>query len=249
MTRNSLIVSLLNGKYNYAKLGVIIKGVDFIDPFEVVQLLSQSNPGTHYNVAAIGYDSIHDIEESYCTIVTNIEKAVFWRSRPEFSGNILVFINGESEKLNSLAEFDVITPKTIAHELLDIQAQNSPNEAEKKFWDAMKKFSNSVSLSLIEDFIEHIKEHQERESDNCGIAENMWCLNLLRDDKILDSSTKSDYVETRLAKNRELIVQMSFLSDELRKKMSTALAKTADPEDKKRLRKVYQLLQEYISVH
>lgn len=245
MTRSDLIVSLLTHKYASFKLGLIIKGIDAINPLDVIVDLLRKHNGEHFYFAVVGYDGIEPCEEERYTITTKIEKAVWWRSRPEYAGHIYVFVKDETEKLHSLADFDEITSFSVGIELLRIQQEGSQNEAEKRFWAGLSKISNTVSLPLLEGFVLKVSEHSASNKDNCGIPNNLWCLNLLNDPKILDVSSKTDYIESRLAKNRELIVQMSYLSDDFRKKMSAALARTVDATEKSRLRKIYHLLQDY----
>lgn len=245
MTRSDLIVSLLTHKYSTFKLGLIIKGIDSVNPSEVIADLLSKHQGEHFYFSIVGYDGVEPCEEDRFTITTKIEKAVWWRSRPEYAGHIYVFVKDETEKLHSLSDFDEITSLSVGLELLRIQQEGSQNEAERRFWAGLSKISNTVSLPLLEDFVARVSEHSATKKDNCGIPNNLWCLNLLNDPKILDISSKTDYIESRLAKNRELIVQMSYLSDDFRKKMSAALARTVDAEEKSRLRKIYHLLQDY----
>lgn len=148
MTRSDLIVSLLTHKYSTFKLGLIIKGIDSVNPSEVIADLLSKHQGEHFYFSIVGYDGVDPCEEDRFTITTKIEKAVWWRSRPEYAGHIYVFVKDETEKLHSLADFDEITSLSVGLELLRIQQEGSQNEAERRFWAGLSKISNTVSLPL-----------------------------------------------------------------------------------------------------
>ena len=75
----------------------------------------------HLYAAAIGYDEVIELSEELYDITNSIEKAVLWRSMPECAGSIIVFIRNDTDKLHSLAEFEVITTRDTARYLVESQ--------------------------------------------------------------------------------------------------------------------------------
>lgn len=71
-------------------------------------------------MAAVGYGISTDVEKSEYTLTPSIEKAVLWRSVPEYAGNIVVFVKTDTDKLHSLAEFDVISLRDVSKYLLEL---------------------------------------------------------------------------------------------------------------------------------
>ena len=57
----------------------------------------------------VGYDEVIEHSDELYDITGSIEKAVLWRSMPECAGSIIVFIRNDTDKLHSLAEFEVTT--------------------------------------------------------------------------------------------------------------------------------------------
>lgn len=245
MTRNSLLVSLLQLRLDQTKLGLLIKGIDKINPYKVMKELSSLYPDRHYYVSIVGYEQECAEESDQYDLATNIEKAVWWRSRPEYASAIIVFIKGDTDKLHSLADFDIISSKELVSHLIEKKINSAANAAEKGFWLGLTVMSNTISINMLEEFVLNVESLEESDFASNGIANSLWCLNLLCDNKILDNANKSDNVSSRLMKNRDLIVQMSYLSDTFRKKISSALARTADIDEKQRLRQVYSKLQDY----
>ena len=109
ISKQELIVKLLQQYLTEIKVGVIVKGVDNIFPEEIAKALSISKK--YLYVAAIGYGKIIERVENQYVITDSIEKAVLWRSMPECAGSIIVFIKNDTDKLHSLAEFEVIAPR------------------------------------------------------------------------------------------------------------------------------------------
>ena len=77
-----------------------------------------------------------------------------------------------------------------------------------------------------------------------GNPMNMWHLGLLCDYDILNANIKP---EERLSRNRELIIIIGQLSDESRKKISSALTRS-NKENNTELQTAYRHLQEYLSM-
>ena len=234
MDKQSLVTELLREQLEAAKTGIIIKGIDGINPSAIaVKILDVYKP---LYVAVIGYDSILENDQDDFSITNSIEKAVLWRSNPECAGNILVFIKNDTDKLHSLAEFDVVTTRDISCYLLEQQLKGDNNTPTHNFWEALRDTSDYYNFDALYEFVEAVVE---AESPAEAIPNNMWRINLLFDASIL--GTKNDPKE-RLAKNRDLIFAIGQLSEDSRKKLSRSLARTK-PGDKDRLQKAYHSLQ------
>lgn len=234
MNKQELVVALLRRHLDEIKVGIIVKGVDDILPEVIIKELAAEDK--HLYAAAIGYEEVDEhIEEEYA-ITDSIEKAVLWRSMPECAGNIIVFIRNDTDKLHSLAEFEVITTRDVARFLVEQQISNENNTPTNSFWIALQKTSDYYTFDALLEFVSAIAE-----SDNPAeaIPQNMWRLNLLQDAEILGTKSKP---EERLAKNRDLIFAIGQLSEDSRKKLSRSLVRTKTT-DKDRLQKAYRSLQ------
>ena len=187
-------------------------------------------------MAAVGYGISTDVEKSEYTLTPSIEKAVLWRSVPEYAGNIVVFVKTDTDKLHSLAEFDVISLRDVSKYLLELQISNESNAPTQNFWRALQQTSDYYSFEAIMEFVQSIS-NEETVAE--AIPNNMWRLNLLCDADILGTKYKPS---DRLTRNRELIFAIGQLSEDSRKKLSRSLAKT-EGDDRIRLQNAYNLLQ------
>lgn len=234
MNKQELVVALLRRHLAEIKVGIIVKGVDDIFPEEIIKELAADE--MHLYAAAIGYDEVVEYSEEQYAITDSIEKAVLWRSMPECAGSIIVFIRNDTDKLHSLAEFEVITTRDVARLLVEQQIKSENNTPTNSFWSALQVTSDYYTFDALHEFISAVVE-----SDNPAeaIPQNMWRLNLLQDIEMLGTKSKP---EERLAKNRDLIYAIGQLSEDSRKKLSRSLVRTK-ANDKERLQKAYSSLQ------
>ena len=236
MNKQELVTALLCRHLSEIKVGIIVKGVDDIFPEEIIKAIAPLEK--HLYAAAIGYDEVVEHSDKLYDITDSIEKAVMWRSIPECAGNIIVFVKNDADKLHSLAEFDVITTRDTARYLIEMQINTNNNTPTNNFWNALHTTSDYYTFDALYDFISAVVASDQPAE---AIPQNMWRLNLLKDNEILGS--KSNPVE-RLAKNRNLIFAIGQLSEDSRKKLSRTLVRTKT-EDKKSLQKTYRCLQNF----
>ena len=234
MNKQELVSALLCRHLSEIKVGIIVKGVDDIFPEEIIKSLASEEK--HLYVAAIGYNEVVEHSAELYNITDSIEKAVLWRSMPECAGSIIVFIRNDTDKLHSLAEFEVITTRDTTRFLVETQIKRENNTPTNSFWSALRVTSDYYTFDALHDFVSAVAA-----SDNPAeaIPQNMWRLNLLQDSEIL--GTKGNLVD-RLAKNRDLIFAIGQLSEDSRKKLSRSLVRTR-AKDKERLQKAYRSLQ------
>lgn len=232
--KQELISQLLQEHLKEVKTGIIIKGIEDINPEAISKEIYKSVKPLY--VAIVGYSNINESSEEELFITSQIEKAVLWRSNPECAGHILVFIRNDTDKLHSLAEFTIISTRDVSRHLLDLQLINNNNTPTHNFWAALRETSDYYNFDSLCEFVASVTE---AENSSEAIPNNMWRLNLLSDPAIL--GTKSNPKE-RLGKNRDLIFAIGQLSEESRKKLSRSLAKTK-ANDKERLQKAYSSLQ------
>ncbi len=234
MDKQTLLVGCLQARLATVKTGIIIKGIDGINPVEIVKALTSED--VHFYSAIVGYPSITACVEKTYTIADSIEKAVLWRSMPECAGKILAFVKNDTDKLHSLAEFDVVSLRDISQYLIRQQLEIDNNTPTLNFWGALLDTSDYYTFDSLFDFVSSVSKSAVPAN---AIPENMWRLNLLKDSKILGS--KSNPVE-RLSKNRDLIFAIGQLSEDSRKKLSRSLTRTTS-ENRETLQKAYRSLQ------
>lgn len=227
--RQTLAVKLLIDKLSDTKVGILVKGITDIFPDKIAAELAEKR-NTHMYIAAVGYGLDSEISEETFTITPSVEKAVLWRSIPEYAGNIIVFVRSDTDKLHSLAEFETISLRDMSKYLIQLQINGESNAPTVNFWRALQKNSDYYPFDSVLDFVNAV-DSSDKKSE--AIPNNMWQLNLLRDTDILGTKIKA---EERLEKNRELIFAIGQLSEDSRKKLSRSLARTKN-EDKKRLQK------------
>ena len=233
--KQRLVIGLLIEKMAESKVGILAKGISDIQPAEIaVELSSQRK--SHVYIAAVGYGISTEVEEPDYTLTPSIEKAVLWRSVPEYAGNIVVFVKTDTDKLHSLAEFDVVSLKDVSKYLLEQQISNENNTPTQNFWRALQQTSDYYSFEAIMEFVQAVTNEGTAAE---AIPNNMWRLNLLCDADILGTKYKPD---ERLTRNRELIFAIGQLSEDSRKKLSRSLARTKG-DDRVRLQNAYNLLQ------
>lgn len=234
MSKEDLVVALLHKQLSEIKVGIIVKGVNEISPEDTIKRLSTTENRLY--VAAIGYDEVREHSQEQFIITDSIEKAVLWRSMPECAGKIIVFIRNDTDKLHSLAEFDVITTRDIARFLIEQQISSENNAPTNSFWTALRATSDYYTFEALHEFVQSVVESGNSTE---AIPRNMWRLNLLQDVEILGTKIKP---EDRLEKNRDLIFAIGQLSEDSRKKLSRSLVRSKS-EDKERLQKAYRSLQ------
>lgn len=233
--RQRLVTELLLKRLLEAKVGILAKGFGGIDPEAIASEIS-AQKNTHVYMAAVGYGIENEIEKENYTLTPSVEKAVLWRSIPEYSGNIIVFVKSDTDKLHSLAEFEVVSVRDVSKHLIDLQIQGETNTPTQNFWKALQQTSDYYSFDVILEFVNAVTSEPNVAE---AIPSNMWRLNLLCDNEILGTKNRP---EERLTRNRELIFAIGQLSEESRKKLSRSLARTK-PADKERLQKAYSHLQ------
>ncbi len=236
-SKQEILVEVLDSKVGNAKVGVIVRGVTDVDPVEVTRSLSEKNEKKYY-LASVGYGTENQPESASLAISNMIEDAVSWRSKTELAGRVIAFVKDDSDKLHSLAEFDEVTTRDLSVTLLEERITEAGNAPTEKFWTALKATSSYYSFDVIYEFVQAVKQCPD---ENEAIARNMWHLGLLCDYDILNTNIKP---EERLARNRELIIIIGQLSDESRKKISSALTRSIK-ENNTELQTAYRLLQEY----
>lgn len=234
--KENLVVKLLKTRLESTKVGIIFKGLSNIDPIRIVCELAKSK-SIHVYAAAIGYDSIKESQTETYSITPSIEKAVLWRSNPEYAGKIVVFIKNDADKLHSLAEFETLSIRDLTRYLIRQQYNESNNTPTQSFWKALERTSDYYFDDVM-DFVRSILSSKDVPT---AIPQNLWRLNLLCDNSILGSKSQP---EERLRKNHELILAIGQLSEDSRKKLSQSLARSKS-KDKIRLQNVYSELQKF----
>ena len=239
VNRQELVFTLLKEQIGKTKVGLIINGVEGIKPADIVKDLSAVFDHKLFSVI-IGYSGTVTDDNNEYAISTQIESAVAWRNTPECAGFILVFVQGDIDKLHSLKVFDQINKKDITHFAIELQTRlvTEENRPIREFWDALKATSELYSLQNVEEFINAIDSATDKAT---AIAKSLWRLNLLCDENILNA--KTDRVQ-KLISNNSKIIDISQLTENSRKNLSRSLSK-ATPADKAKLQKAYKYVEEY----
>ncbi|MFZ3173086.1 MAG: FtsK/SpoIIIE domain-containing protein [Carboxydocellales bacterium] len=236
-TKQELLIELLLLKLAETKVGILVKGITDIEPDAIARCIAKVC-GKQLFVAVVGYENTTETETDEIIIAAKIERAVMWRSDPNKAGSIITFVKTDSDKLHSLAEFDVISTRDLSKHLLECCIQQETNVPTINFWKVLLETSSYYSFETLYEFA----QSDSLEIDlNTSIPKNMWRLGLLCDFDILSTNIK---LEERLRRNRELIVAIGQLSEESRRKLSRSLVK-ASKNDKEDLQAAYKNLQDF----
>lgn len=117
-SKQEILVEVLAHKLSSAKVGVIVRGITEIDPVEAVRCLVAKNEEKYY-LASVGYGTEKQPKDDKLAISNMIEDAVRWRSKTELAGRVIAFVKNDSDKLHSLAEFDIVTTRDLSVKLID----------------------------------------------------------------------------------------------------------------------------------
>lgn len=237
--RQKLLITLLSEKLNTAKVGLIVNGIDGINPSEIVKEMSKTYNGKIY-AAIIGYETTSVEDCSDYTIKNEIEEAVAWRNKTECVGSIVLFINGDIDKRHSLDVLDTISRKDMTYYAIQLQLRKVKDENQpiQEFWNALLETSEYYTLQNVEEFITAV----ENESDKTkAISNNLWRLELLCDDKILSSKVDR---KQRLIDNKNKTIDIAQISENGRKNLSKSLAK-ASATEKAVLKKTYHYVEDF----
>lgn len=235
MKKQDVITRLLLENLQETRVGIIVKGIGEINPIEIATTLA-TQTGKHYFISAVGYDALKESECDAYTLSPAIEEAVLWRSNPECAGRIIAFVKNDTDKLHSLAEFDIVTTRNLSLFIIEQQIETDTNTPTLNFWNALKETSDYYSFESMLDFVSAVEKSADKAN---AIPDNMWRLNLLRDQEILGTKVNA---RDRLAQNRDLIFKIAQLSEESRKALSRSLASTK-VASKENLTATYRQLQ------
>lgn len=232
MDKNNLLKNVLEEQLASCKLGIIIKYVRNIDPLQVLSSITNAD---HLYASIVGYDGVSASETDTYTVSVKIEDAVLWRSDPNKSGKILVFINDEVVKLHSLAEFDVLSNRDLMTYLIDFYSKKTTiSEPVKKLLEYFRKNASHFNYEDIDKFL----SQSDKNWSICG--DNLWVLHRLCDHEIL---SKKDKIGERLDDNRDIIDILGILQDSDRQSIYRTLSRYKDDED---IRDTFFKLSKYI---
>ncbi|KYH30632.1 FtsK/SpoIIIE domain-containing protein [Neomoorella mulderi] len=237
LERNQLVAGALVERLTKAKVGVVVKGLNGIDPI-VISKLAGETLGKLLAVCVVGYGRISE-ETDGITFSNNLESAVDWRNTPDIAGRIVVFIRDDIPKLHSLGDLDTLTERDVTEHLLTLAEEKlADNIPRGNFWKALHAESATFPLNLVEDFVKAVFSEKENQD---AIINNLWRLGLLRDDQLFKHNQDA---QKRLVRNRELLVEIGLMSDESRKRLTRVLAK-AMGDRRDHLRKAFLDLQQF----
>ena len=130
--RNELAGAVIAERLDNARVGVVVR--DLLDiKVDRVAAFAADKLGKALHVAAVDYEI--GSRPPKLTLTSDIEKAVFWRSKPDLAGQIVVFVKGENKRLHSLEDLDTVTARDLAHQLLTGAGKElSSNQPQTKFW-------------------------------------------------------------------------------------------------------------------
>ena len=155
MDKEKLLIEEISNRLKSCKLGLIVKSVRHISPYNIITKLDYDG---HLYVSIVGYESVEDNMPETLTVSNRIEDAVLWRSDPTKSGHILVFIIGEVDKLHSLSEFDVLTNRCLTEVLLSkYKEQQRDNKPTYTMLEYLEKNASHFAYEDIERFLQKSK--------------------------------------------------------------------------------------------
>lgn len=244
INRDEVILELINNKIEYAdqhkRLGIMLNDIEVLDQVMIINQIASIYKDA--KIVLHGYEEKSGISEDV-EIAYRIEEAVKYRNSPEVKQHIIVFTKGDVPKKQSLEVFVQVYNRNVSEMLLLIMVERySPNERVKDFWKALKNELSHISFKNLLDFVNSIIDNIE---DNQVIINNLWKIDLLKDEKLLDK--KGVNIAERIQNNFDLVRSMGFLSDLSRKNMQITLTKVKG-ELKKELSNTYGMVLNYVNM-
>lgn len=213
LSRSGILASLLRDRLSFNHLGIIVRGIQGIEPSEVLAQLSVLGT-SDLSIAVHGYPLL---SEDF----GRIEDAVEWRGHVERAGRIVVFLKSDAAKMHSLADFDEVTSRDLAAHICSMaREQLSPNEPHRRFWLAVETLVDTIPLSLLEEFVDAVEESSD---SSAALGSLLWKLGFLPDSKILDAANSN--LDQRLLRNRYLLSKIGQLSEQSRKRLGAILTR------------------------
>lgn len=248
---NDILTHLLCVNLPDAKLGVVVRGIQQIDPVQIAEAVAETL-NRELVVAIIGYDaspstveggvSEDDKNRTAIKIATSIETAVDWRNHAgDYAGRIMVFVPGEVDKLGSLRGLDILTTRDLTLHLIQwVSDRIVRNAPQRRFWQALANIAATLPFSMLLDFTRAVSAQPDNVN---AIPTELWRLGLLEDSVLLNAETD---VGDRLERNRELIAGIGQLSDKSRKRMNQVLRRAVGDQQRE-LRAAAQQLREFFA--
>ena len=241
--RTALVSGLIKKKLPSTKIGIIINGINEIEPQNVVASVADS-AGAKVFAVAVGYPGTNPESTDKYQLSTDISDAVVWRNKIECAGHILVFIKGDVARRHSLGVLDVLNKKDLTAYAINIKVQASVtgNRPVKEFWEILEELSEQFSLSDVEEFLEAISTASD---ETVAISKNLWRLSLLGDDELLSGNLSKAQRKDRLVANKNKIIDIAQISENGRRNLSRSLSR-ATSSDKAKLQTAYRFVEEYM---
>lgn len=240
MNYEEILLNVILNKKKENFVGLIINRISIVDIEKEIELLSKNAKDNNHEYYVVLVDKA-PIDNIYDNIHLeySIEKAVEWRSKPEYANNIIVFLEAETEKMHSLEEFAIISQRDLSVFLIMDCIDKAPNEPIKKFWEALKEKISLFPFNVICDFFNNTDLSNQQD-----MLDNLWRLGLIKDKEFF--STNKSALD-RLMKNQDVLQKMASLSDVNRRKINSALSKAKSNKDK--LKETYDLINKYFRFH
>ena len=240
MNYEEILLNVILSKREENYVGLIINRISIIDIDKELTMLSENAKQCERTYYVVLVDK-PELSKNYdnINIEYTIEKAVEWRSKPEYANNIIVFLENDTEKMHSLAEFALINQRDLSSYLIEDCIKNAQNEPIKKFWSAIKEKISTFPFNVICDFFNNTDLSNQQDMLN-----NLWRLGLIKDNELF-STTKNP--SERLQKNQDVLQKMATLSDVNRRKINSSLSKAK--KDKEKLKETYDLINKYFRFH
>jgi FtsK/SpoIIIE family/FtsK alpha domain len=216
LSRNELAARTLKERLKTARIGVLARGLHGVDFGPVLESLVEGR-ARPLHVALVGVASPAEAPAGV-VLATDVETGVDWRNHPELAGDILVVVEGDVEKMHSLAELDEVTPRDLTRTLLEwAQKELRLNEVQDRVWAALAEVAATLPLPMVEEFVGAVEAERE---DLEAISRNLWRIALLADTRLLNRSANP---ADRLALNARLVMEMSQLTEASRRRIAAAL--------------------------
>lgn len=216
LSRNELAARTLAEKLTDTRVGVLARGLYGVDFEPVILELVRDRPRP-LRVALVGVAVPVQIPDGL-VLATDVESAVDWRNKPDFAGDILVVVDGDVEKMHSLADLDEVTPRNLTRTLLEwARKELRSNEVQDRVWGALTEVAVTLPLPMVEEFVGAVEADRENVE---SISRNLWRIGLLADSRLLNRSTNAT---ERLALNARLVMEVSQLTEASRRRIASAL--------------------------
>lgn len=250
-TAGELIARAIAARASRGAFGVLVRDMPHYDAAELLGGLGHARaagaalrvamPNLAGSLASNLRGVAHDAGFDDSSFVTTIEGAERWRNDASISDTIVVVIEGEIPKLNSLNRFETLSGMELYKQVCsEADSSIGANEAQRQLWRALQH-KPVMRITPLEGLLAYYAELRSLKASEIPTRsrELLYLLGLLPDPDLFSQPTAAK-IAHRLIENQRVVDQIEVLTRTDRQRISRALAARAGAQTNEALQVTYQ---------